>query len=123
MRAGASAATTRGDGLVDNSAAGLDRVAGMRLGRVAEADGGRDAALRPDAGRPLAERRRRNHGDGQRRELQGGEEAREPRPDDDDVAGPERGARIAEARDQFGLAGGRHRQVLLDEGVGPLTVP
>ena len=54
-------------------------------GRVAFGDRGRDAALRPGAGRAFAERRGRDEGDRPRRELQRAEQAREPAADDDDV--------------------------------------
>ncbi len=79
-----------GDGFVDDAGAGHDGVVGMRLGRVALADGGCDAALRPGARRAFSERRCSNDRHRERRELQCREKSREAGADDDDVAGPER---------------------------------
>ncbi len=76
----------RGDALIDDAGAGADGVGGMRRGAVALGQRGGDARLRPHARAALAERRHRDHGDGKRRELERGEEAGEPGPDDDDAA-------------------------------------
>ena len=58
------------DLLIDDAGAGPDRVGGVGLGRVALRERRGDAGLRPQAGGAFAKVCARDHGDGQRRELQ-----------------------------------------------------
>ena len=85
MRAGASRAIRRGDLLVDDAGAGGDGVGEVRVDRVAGADRGGDAALRPGRRGALADRRGGEHGHRARRQTERAEQAGEPAADDDDV--------------------------------------
>ena len=85
-RAGLARQSKR-DLLVDDAAADRDRVGGMRFRAVALGDGRGDAALRPGGRSALAKRRRRNHGDRTRRELQRAEQSGKAAADDDDIVG------------------------------------
>ena len=87
MRAPASRARPSAIVLVDQAGADRDGVGGMRLRAVAFGDGGGDAALRPGGRGALAERRRGDHGDRTRRQLQRAEQSGEAAADDDDVVG------------------------------------
>ena len=71
--------------VINQPGAGLNRVCGMGFRRVAFADGGGDAALRPGR-RAFAKRGGCKHGDGFRRELQRAEQACETAADNEDVA-------------------------------------
>lgn len=71
---------------IDDAGAGFDRIRCVLRRAVAFTDRSRNAALRPHARRAFTEWRRRNDGNGQRREFQRGEKPGKPSPDDDDVA-------------------------------------
>jgi len=73
--------------LIHDAGARRHRVGGMGFRRIARLDGHRDAALRPGARCAVADRRAGQHGDRPGAELQRREEARQPRADDQNVAG------------------------------------
>ncbi len=72
---------------IDQAGTDGDRIGRVRLRAVAFGDRGRDAALRPRRRGALAQRRRGNHGDRTRRQLQRAEQAGETAADDDDIVG------------------------------------
>ena len=77
-----------GDVAVDDAGAGGDRILDVGVDRIVGAERGGDAALGAGGRSALADRRRGDHGDGARRQLQRAEQSRQAAADDDDIVEP-----------------------------------
>ncbi len=77
-----------GDVAVDDAGAGGDRILDVGVDRIVGTERGGDAALGAGGRSALADRRRGDHGDGARRQLQRAEQSRQAAADDDDIVDP-----------------------------------